>query len=111
MNLDRMMNQIATYWSPTGSVDIYGKPTWNTPVQIPCRWEAKTAQVMSKRGEEIVSKARVYLNGYTVHYDGYLYRGVSAATVPPDVTDAFEIQAIGETPSLRNLESLTTVYL
>lgn len=111
MNFDRMMNQVATYWSPTGAVDRYGKPVWNAPIQIPCRWEYKTAQVINKRGEEIISKARVYLNNYTVAFEGYLYRGVSSDLVPPHVPDVFEIQAIGETPALRTLESLTTVYL
>lgn len=102
--------QVATYWEPSSDTDRYGKPTQAAPVQIPCRWEDKLSQVMSKKGEEITSKSRVFLAA-PVNIDGYLFLGVSTETDPSSLDKAYEIQAVSVTPDLRNLESLTTVYL
>ena len=101
--------QTATYWA-AGSTDRYGKPVLSAPVQIRCRWEDSNQQVMSKKGEEIISKARVFLAS-DVSLDGYLLLGTSAVGDPTPLNNAYEIQAKTTTPDLRGLQSLTTVYL
>lgn len=110
MNLLRKLQQTCTYWAPTGQTDLYGKPIWSEPRQLPCRWENNQSQVMSKSGSEIVSKARVYL-AETVSTDGYLLLGESSEADPTEVEGAEDIQNVGTTPDLRNLQQLTTVYL
>lgn len=110
MQLTRKLNQTCTYWGPTGQTDLYGKTVWSDPIQLPCRWENNQSQVMAKSGQEIVSKARVYL-AVPVNVDGYLFLGESAAADPTTVDGAENIQNVGTTPDLRNLQQLTTVYL
>lgn len=104
------MLQTLTYWEPDTGTDRYGKPVWKTPTTRKCRWEDKTQQVQSKKGEEIVSKSRVYMSE-DCHIDGYLLLGTSSTADPTNVEDAMEVQAVAKTPSLSSLESLTTVYL
>lgn len=110
MAIARALNQTLTYWEPTGITDLYGKPTWKSPVQLPCRWEDKQQEVMSKTGEEIVSKSRVFLLS-TININGYLLLGSVSTADPTQVEGAWEVQQVGTTPDLRNLKSLTTVYL
>lgn len=110
MNLASKLKQTCTYWAPTGQTDLYGKPVWSVPTTLSCRWENNQSQIMSKTGQEIVSKARVYLAD-PVDIDGYLFLGTSAALDPTLVIGAEDIQNVGTTPDLRNLQQLTTVYL
>lgn len=104
------LGQTLTYWAP-GAKDLYGKPSFSTPVQLPCRWEDKNESVINKTGEQIVSKSRVFLLNQDLDIDGYVLLGVSAAADPSILDDAREIQQIGKTPDLRNLKSLNTLYL
>lgn len=110
MNLTRKLRQVCTYWAPTGATDLYGKPVWSTPQQLPCRWENNQSQIMSKTGEEIVSKARVYL-AVPINVNGYLFLGTSVETDPTKVANVERIQNVGTVPDLRNLQQLTTAYL
>lgn len=110
MNLARKLQQTCTYWAPTGQTDLYGKPVWSAPAVLQCRWENNQSQIMSKTGQEIVSKARVYLMT-PVSVDGYLFLGESAEADPNKVDGVESIQNVGTTPDLRNLQQLTTVYL
>lgn len=110
MHLARAMRQTCTYWTPTGDTDIYGKPIWSAPVQLPCRWENNQSQIVSKTGEEVVSKARVYLL-VDINVNGYLYLGETTEADPTKVKGSEDIQAVGTSPDLRNVEQLTTVYL
>jgi hypothetical protein len=110
MSLEHKLNQVCTYWEPSGGSDLYGKPLWNTPVELKCRWENNQTQIMAKTGQEVVSKARVYL-AQPVSVDGYLFLGTSEETDPTTVVGAESIQNVGTTPDLRNLKQLTTVYL
>lgn len=104
------LNQVATYWSPTGNTDRYGKPLLNAPIQIECRWEDRRSQVIGKMGTEIVSKSRVFCER-EIDEDGYLELGTVGAADPRGRDNAWEVQQVSKTPDLRNLQSLTTVYL
>lgn len=110
MDIQGSLNQTASYWAPSSGTDRYGKPTLSAPVQIPVRWEERTQIVQGKKGEEVTSKARVFML-VDVDLDGYLYLGTSSEADPVVLDNAFEIQAKTKTPDLSNLESLTTVYL
>jgi len=110
----RHLNQTLTYWAPPadGSTNLYGKPTSVAPVQYKCRWENKTETLQNKNGEEFTSKTRIFLDGSSaISLDGYVFLGVSAAPDPTSVAGAQEIQQTGNTPDLRGMKSLTTIYL
>jgi hypothetical protein len=108
--LANALNQVATYWGDTGNTDRYGKPILSAPVQIACRWEDRFTQIVSKVGTQITSKSRVFILG-SVTMDGYLALGERTEIDPRPLDGAFEIQQLSETPNLRSLQSLTTVYL
>lgn len=108
----RHLNQTLTYWAPQSTSNLYGKPNSVAPVQYKCRWENKTETLQNKSGEEFTSKTRVFLDGSSaIDLDGYVFLGISAAADPTTVNGAFEIQQTGNTPDLRGMKSLTTVYL
>lgn len=106
----RGFNQTATYWSPTGSTDKYGKTLFNSPVQLAVRWEKRNEGFRDKHGAEVISKSKVFLQ-QSVSLDGFLYEGTSSNANPFAVTDAFEIQQIAEVPDLRNLSKMVLAYL
>lgn len=104
-------SQEITYWAPSGSVDRYGKPTLSAPVKLLGRWEDGVKVVVNNQGEDAVSKARVFFMNQTISHDGWLAQGDQTAQSNPLNASASQILAVGKTPDLSNLESLTTVYL
>lgn len=110
MDLTRNMKQTLTYWAPSSTTDINGKPTYTAPVQLICRWEDQQNQFYNKKGQEVVSKSRVFMVD-DVDIDGYIFLGTSAEADPRKVSGAWEIQAKGKMPNLRNSQELTTVTL
>ena len=105
----RNLKQTLTYWAP-GTLNLYGKPTWSSPVQFKCRWEDKTQQLVNKHGEEFVSMTRAFVIE-TVDMDGYVFLGTSSAADPTVLAGAQEIQAVARQPDLRGLNQLTVIYL
>lgn len=106
----RHFHQTLTYWEANSTTDIYGKPTFKAPVQLSCRWEDREQQIINKKGSEIVSKSRIFVEG-EIGLEGYLFLGTSNETDPTKVEGADEIQQVGVTPDLRYLRSLVTVWL
>ncbi len=106
----RHLHQVLTYWAPAGTYDTYGKPLYLSPVQYNCRWEDKQQNFVNKIGTEKVSKSRIFLSEQ-LDIDGFVFLGTSVASDPTQVSGAREIQALGRIPDLRNLKSLTTVFL
>lgn len=108
----RHLNQTLTYWAPSAvaTTDLYGKPTFSAPVQLSCRWEDRTEQLKDKKGEEFISKSRIFLND-DVDLDGYVFLGTSVSITPSLLTGAYEIQQKGRQPDLRNIRNLTVLYL
>jgi hypothetical protein len=110
IDFTRKLNQTCTYWAQN-STDRFGKGVFASPVLRPCRWEDVAELYISKKGQETVSKARVFLE-VSVALDGYLAQGDFTGTADPlTISSAFEVQQVKNTPNLRNLQSLTVAYL
>lgn len=94
----RNLKQDVTYWSPS-SFDQFGNQVWGTPAVIKGRWEDRTDLFIIETGEEVRSRARVYLNSDVV-VGGYLFLGVSSSTDPGTVTGAREIRDFRKIPTI-----------
>jgi hypothetical protein len=89
-----------TYWV-AGAKDVYGKPTWSTPISVKCRWEDKQQKAVDFRGNDIVTRSIVYV-GVDMVLGTYLYLGISTALTPP--TDARELKGFNKIPSVKGTE-------
>lgn len=95
------LNQTATYWSAP-VLDGFGTRTFAAPVLIKCRWEDRTNLRIYKNGEEINSRAVVYV-GQEVQLGGYLVLGDHATTPvtdPQTLSAAYMIQDYKAVPSV-----------
>lgn len=103
-------NQTATYWgAPVQSG--FGGISFGTAQLISCRWEDRVESFTDTVGNEVRSKAIVYVLGM---YDigGYLVRGNSVAiTDPTTLSNALEIQRCDSIPDLRGLNNEFRVFL
>jgi hypothetical protein len=110
--LSGLLNQTITYWaSPTK--DGYGGFTFDTGVEIDGRWEDKQEIFMDASGEQLLSRAVVYLN-QDVDIGGYLYNGAStgiAASNPQEVTGAIRVMMFNKVPDLNNTEYVRKIWL
>lgn len=104
-------NQAITYWAPSGSQDRYGKPNLAAPTALVGRWEDEQRTVVNHKGEDVVSKARIFFADQVIDVDGWLYLGTSVVVDPASVAGASQVLAVSRTPDLSNMEALTTVYL
>ena len=102
--IKRSLNQTLVYWANPAN-DGYGAETYDTPVEISGRCEHKTELVVSESGEEVLSKAQVWLE-QVVKEGEYLYlgtlsdSGLDSAPVPKEVSESMRVLAFSKVPVL-----------
>ena len=121
--IKRTCNQTAVYWgSPVN--DGYGGETFDDPVEISCRWEDMHQIVTDAKGNELTSRALVFVL-QDVDEEGYLYLGTleslyddyagdsSAGGVnnPKIIEGAYIIKRFQKTPDLKGTGFLRKAYL
>jgi hypothetical protein len=101
--LVRSCVQTAVYWG-TPVKDGYGGFTFASPVEIACRWEDRIGQFTSNKGEQIYSKATVYVL-QDLEEDGWLFLGTLADITgeadigaPKEIDNAYEIKRFDKLP-------------
>ena len=100
MNNRRRHTQTLTYWAPASEND-YGEEAFAAPVVVPGRWEERHDQVVSAKGDQIVSKAFAY-SDVAMAVEGYVALGDYTGQANPHLIDDAEIiKGIIEVPSLR----------
>jgi len=65
--------QTAVYWGNPQS-DGYGGKIFDTPVEIPVRWDVKNELIMDNEGNQVVSNAEILIT-QDLDIGGYLYLG------------------------------------
>jgi len=118
----RICRQTAVYWaSPVN--DGFGGFTFEDPVEIMCRWEDMHQVVTDDKGNEITSRALVFVL-QDVDEEGYLYLGTldslyddaesSAGAIdnPANIEGVYIIKRFQKTPVLGSTtEFLRKAYL
>lgn len=99
--LTRNLKQKVTYWATSGR-DITGAPAWTTPIALKARWEDLNELFINDQGEEVRSRAVIYLNS-DVETSGYLFLGTSVVADPTTLSDAFPIKAFRKVPEQRGV--------
>lgn len=119
MNISKYLNQTAIYWG-NPVMDGYGSVSYDTPVEIPCRWQEKNEEITTKEGINIISHTSV-LVGTDLDEGGYLMLGTlediaESASMsdsesesspdynypqPTDLPDAFPIKVVQKIPDKR----------
>lgn len=111
--ITRMLKQTAVYWAPSG-VDEFGKPTWEEPEEISCRWEDVAEEYIDSAGDKQLSSAKVFV-GEDVEVMGVLMLGelldLESGSDPKDNSGAWEIRAYKCIPNLKANEFLRIAYL
>jgi hypothetical protein len=97
--------QTAVYWG-NPVIDGYAESTFDSPVEILCRWEDFIVIFTSNKGEQIYSKSVVYTL-QDLDNDGYLFLGTLADLIDADdiddpkaINDAYEIKRFDKSPAL-----------
>lgn len=101
--------QDVTYWEPLAQ-DGWGSKTFETPIILKCRWENRAERFIDALGEEVVSRAVVWLP-QNVEIKGYLFLGSETSVDPTIVLNAYEVRQIFEIPDLRNMFKERRVFL
>lgn len=126
--IDTMRKGYAVYWAPvkdaSGNVvpDNFGNPSYLAPVQFTPEdgsgvfWEASTDIYMDAKGQQRVSKAKVFV-GQDVTELGFLWEGLltdipnSLRSTPKKLYKAAEIMRFDKIPTLDYDQWLRKVYL
>lgn len=104
----RNLRQVATVWTKAGE-DVFGNHTF-TRSERACRWEDRSESILSKTGDETVSKAKVFF-AEDIDVNGYLFLGTSTAADPSTVANAYEIRQVARVPDLRNIKTLYIAWV
>jgi len=126
--ITRVQKQFLVYWAYTGA-DLFGQPTYGTPIQMSCRWDDAIKQVFLDDGSpvfskiEIISKNRLEPKGLvwkgklanfslsSTNIVGQAIVGSSSVGVVYDVRASvaegvYEVIMVSSTPNIRNTEVL-----
>jgi len=99
-------NKDATYWPPS-SISAMGDKVVGSPVATKVRWEDCNQMMIGPKGEQIISKARVFtlidmaINGYLALGD---YTDDPNATDPALLDTAFLVFSFVKVPSISGNE-------
>lgn len=109
--MSRQMKQEITYWAP-GTSDGFGGKGYLSPVLLQGRWEDKTENVLTPKGDTIISRSRIFLS-QSVAVGGMIALGDQTAFLSPGLSSsqAWEIRVVGKVPDLRSLRTLYTAYI
>ena len=118
--IKRVCVQTAVYWG-NPVADGYGGNTYDSPIEVQCRWEQKQEVIMiqkgpSAHGEEIISTAQIYVL-QDMKEGEYIYQGslddfFAEPENPQEVENAFKIKKFEKTPVHRStIKFLRKVYL
>lgn len=108
----RLYKQEVTYWQ-SNVLDKRGNTSWRSPGKvIKGRWEDKVEQVRNANGEEVQSKAVVYVPGtQEMEEDWRLYLGCLPDSDPDALSKAYVVIAVGDSPHVRNKRSFKKIWL
>lgn len=115
--LRRFQRQTLVYWQVADS-NPQGQPTYSAPVQLPCRWENKTKELVLPGGRKVNSSGYV-LMGQSLTPGSLIFLGtladVAKITTYPEqpLTNnqgAREVLIVHDTPDLNAEEHLYEVY-
>lgn len=98
--LTAMLKQRAVYWAVIDGLDSNGEPAWESPVEIPCRWEE--ASEIQGLGEPLRFKAEVYVREECRTGD-YLMLGELDSNTPDDPRAAasWQVQQFDKLPNFK----------
>jgi len=109
----KVMKQKAVYWAPSAP-DDFGKPQYESPEEIDCRWEDSIEEFIGPNGDREMSRAKLIVN-QDLLVKGYLWLGeltdLTDEDVPENNSGAWEIRAFLKTPNFKGTAFLREVYL
>lgn len=110
-NRKKDMNQVLTYWAPTGKV-VFGVVELAPPVLLACRWQGRASQFLDTAGVQRVSRAVVYPES-PVAVGGVIALGdwLASTGKPREIKEAQEVAQTGSSPSLKGDEVLHKVWV
>jgi hypothetical protein len=118
MNLGRLLNQEAVYWTPL-SVGGDGNTIYSPGVQVAVRWQSKREQITNAQGNKEFSQAIIYFDraALTVDINGRWYQGaltdLTAGQIanPTTLNGAYQIKQFGDSPSVGNSQGMGQAWL
>ena len=109
----RCMKQKAVYWAPV-ELDEFGKPGWDDPIEIDCRWEDVTEEIIAPDGERVLTRAKLIVDR-DLEIKGVMWLGELDDVIdednPKDNDDAWEIIQVMKTPDFKGRKYLREAYL
>lgn len=114
MSLITRMRKQTAVWFKCKGLDGYGKPTYEAPVEIACRWEDMTKEFITPTGDTKQSQAIVYPDRDVAPKDVLMLGALVDVTDsgnPKENKGAFEVLRFDKLPTLRATEFLLTAYL
>jgi hypothetical protein len=112
--ISKMRKQTAIYWEFSAN-DEYGKPQFEEPVEIDCRWIDISEEFLDSKGNRQISNSKVYVDRDMIL--GSILKLGNVADMDSGVDNpllqdsAYQIRKIEKLPNFKATEFLRTVYL
>jgi len=115
LNLKRYTKQTAVYWARSSpAFDAYGKPLYEDPIEIDCRWEDVNELFVDSQGEQQTSSCKI-MTLVDLVVGGFLMLGSLDSTLdlvtPSNNEGAWEIRSFSKTPDRKARKFVRTAYV
>lgn len=110
---DRIKKQTCVHWEKSGT-DSRGRPTYEDPVELECRWSGQVIAYVNVQGEEKMSNAIAFVDGVSVGdvlYLGELDDSGLDQDDPLKNSEAWRVERVDTIPNLKNSITWYKVYL
>lgn len=112
--ISKSLTQKAVYWGNPVPSGYGNRSTFDSAIEVDCRWKLKQILFHNEQGEQKISHAIVTVNS-DLDVGGFLYLGeltdLSSDPNPMDVEGAYEIMGFTKIPSLDGSQFLRKATL
>ena len=114
--IKQILRQRLVHW-PKGGLDEFGRPTFDEPEEIQCRWDDVAEEFLDPEGVKQVSRSKILL-GQEVGVGGLLRLGVIEEIEesdfpedPKEDEDVVTIRSVSRSPTLKATNSIWVVMV
>lgn len=112
--IPRILQSTAVYWAPSATLDDFGQPSWEEPIEIMVRWDESIKDMTDAEGETFQSRAQVFTDR-DVKVKGVLYLGDLTTGMdhenPKNNDGAWEIRRFERTPNFKSTKFVRVAFL
>lgn len=101
--ITKCQKEVLTYWAPMEETNEYGEPQFEAPVQMSCRWDDKTQEIIQQDGTvvhgkvQLITQEKLKVGGIVIRKS---LEEITYMADPRTNPEAYKVMVVMETPTI-----------